>query len=181
MKEKGITIIELAVVIFIVGLFAVISISDFPKIQKGFALSRTAHKLAQDIKRAQDLSLSGVRVFEPTYGYGVYLSAGKLEYVIYDDINPSYFGYIIEDNVVDTIIVDQEKSGVFIKEIVNEVIGNKIGSAVSINFTPPDPIINITDEEENVYRKIGIILGLKSDSSVSKIIWVNTSGLIDVQ
>jgi len=58
-SQKGITLIEVVVVVFLISLSSSILISDFPKIQKQYMLSRTAYKLAQDLRKAEDLALSG--------------------------------------------------------------------------------------------------------------------------
>ena len=46
--QKGITLIELIVVIFLVVLFSSITIYSLQRIQANLALSRSAYKLAQD-------------------------------------------------------------------------------------------------------------------------------------
>ena len=93
-SSAGITLVELVVVIFIIGLFSVILISDFPKIERQFALSRVTYKLAQDLRRAQDLGLSGVPTADingdtiAVKGYGLYVNYGdsNTKYVIYADV-----------------------------------------------------------------------------------------------
>jgi len=59
-SQQGITLIELIVVIFLIVIFSMIIISDFPKIMRQHALSRATHKLAQDLRKTADLGLSGV-------------------------------------------------------------------------------------------------------------------------
>ena len=61
-KERGITLIEVIVVMVIVTMFSMILIADFPKILRQFAISRASYKLSQDIRRTEDLGLSGVQI-----------------------------------------------------------------------------------------------------------------------
>lgn len=92
--SKGITLIEIIVVIFIIVLFTMILIVDFPKIQKQFALSRVTYKMAQDFRKAQDLGLSGVPLYDKdkeqiaVKGYGIYIDTASpiTKYIIYADI-----------------------------------------------------------------------------------------------
>ena len=195
-SSGGITLIEIVVVIFIIALFSMILISDFPKIQRQFALSRVTYKLAQDLRKTQDLGLSGVQIKDSqgnpiaAKGYGIYISTPPTEqYVIYADRgnNPNYkydnsSSQLCSDNtepesdcILETIDVSKENPDLKIKNIENI-----IGSYVSINFRPPDPIVDI-DTLSSSSSKIGIVLGLSSDSSAIRKVWVNTSGLINVQ
>jgi type II secretory pathway pseudopilin PulG len=210
--SKGITLVEIVVVISIITLFALILVSDFPKIQKNFALSRATYKLAQDIRRAEDLALSGTQPQDGSSpsrkiavgGYGVYIDLGQSqeEYVTYadvpnsaGDINQKYdsSGYYTlcsevtqtdvspwtSDCIMEESFVNQDNPDVYIKEIEN--IFDPLGGSTSINFSPPAPTININYFIDNANSGIGIVLGLHSDNSTTRTIFVNTSGLISVQ
>jgi len=184
--EKGITLIEIIVVIFIISMFSTVLISDFPRIQRQFALSRATYKLAQDIRKTQDLGLSGVKITDAegnlidAKGYGIFINLAVLpseQYVIYADKDgDNRYTSDFNDYIVETVIVNAVDSDLEIKEIIN--IND---SFVSINFSPPDPITKIDTLQNNDQHRVGIVLGLKSDDSVQKTVWVNTSGLIRVQ
>jgi len=94
MSEKGITLVEILVVIFIIAALLTILVSDFPKIQRQFALSRATYKFAQDLRKAQDMALSGEEIKKPdgtiisVKGYGIYIdnrgnNGNNKEYKIY--------------------------------------------------------------------------------------------------
>lgn len=94
--SRGITLIEIIVVIFIIILFSLILIVDFPKNLRQFALKRVVYKLAQDIKETEDLSLSGVHISDKNgspillKGYGIYFFdplSDSTHYLIYADVN----------------------------------------------------------------------------------------------
>lgn len=97
-NQEGITLIELLVVIFIVAFFSLMGISEFPKILRAYTLSRTTYKLSQDLRKVQDMGLSGVSLIKdsqdcviPVKGYGVYVDASNEEYnkryIIYADVS----------------------------------------------------------------------------------------------
>ena len=182
-KEKGATLVEIAVVIFIITMFSLILINDFPKTLRQFAVSRSAYKLSQDIRRVEDLGLSGVKIADqndPYGGYGLYIdkTENDKQYKIYsDDFSESPdFKYVDgEDYIVEIIAISEQQAGVFIKEI-NGTSGSY--DHISINFTPPNPKITITPNEE---KSIDIVIGSIFDSSLERTVSVNTSGLIEVK
>jgi Tfp pilus assembly protein FimT len=94
-SESGITLTEIIVVIFIIALFTIILISDFPKMLRQMALSRATYDFAQDLRKAQDLGLSGIQLKDKNgylitgvrgYGVAINISETPTKYVIYADI-----------------------------------------------------------------------------------------------
>lgn len=198
--ERGVTLVEIVAVVFMIALFSTILIADFPKIQRQFTLSRTAYNLAQSLRKAQDLGLSGIRMNDsnanqiPAKGYGVFIdkTADPTQYIIYADIGTivsaadqkfnstnikcSGQSNFTTDCIVEIINVTKENSELYIKEIKGES-GVSYSAYVSVNFSPPDPIVNI----DPASAKVGIVLGLTSDDSSTRTVWVNKSGLISVE
>jgi len=193
--NKGITLIELVVVIFIIALFSLIVISDFPKIQKQYALSSVTYKLAQDLRRTQDLSLSGVSINDANgnaikiKGYGIYIpSVPTTQYIIYADVNNSQtydsdqYLYCASpqyaetnktaDCIIDIIDVAKQNSSLHISEI-----DNINSNYTSINFSPPGPTTTI---DKIILDKSPITISL-SNGLTTRTVQVNTSGLINVQ
>ena len=124
-KEKGITLVEIIVVIFMIVMFSLIIIADFPTIQRRFALSRSAYKLAQDLRRAEDLGLSGVPLNDVSAppspillkGYGLYAdvsSHSAKEYIIYADVTEAPDINGVSDS-------DQKYSGDLMYPLCNQV------------------------------------------------------------
>ena len=201
-NEKGITLVEIIVVVFIISIFSVILISDFPKIQGQFALSRDAAKLAQDLRKAQDLALSGVPVLSPVpgasptpipvAGYGVYVDASKpKEYKIYaDSCQPFNHQYNSCDNTVERIDTNSIGSGgmpVSVKIRVHTNVGiNTNPGDISINFTPPNPKVDILNStvclaDYGGCSSADIILSLDSDPTQTRTVTVNSVGLIETK
>jgi len=92
--KKGITLVEIMVVVFIIALFTVILVSDFPRMLRQMGLSRVAYSFAQNLRKAQDLGLSGIQLKDvneesiAVKGYGIYinLSDNDKQYIIYADV-----------------------------------------------------------------------------------------------
>jgi type II secretory pathway pseudopilin PulG len=197
--ERGITLVEIVVVIFVIGIFSVILVSDFPKIQRQFALSRAAYKLGQDIRRAEDLGLSGVQMADGIKGYGIFINTFLVpdKYIIYADVNgdQKYNGSFIfsdndvcgqtnapkEDCVIDEIDVTKENPSLQIRKIAyaGDGVDVGIGKYVDINFSPPDPTVKINEMPTGA-NKVGIILELSTESQ-TRIVWVNRAGMIEVK
>jgi hypothetical protein len=185
-KEKGTTLVEIAVVIFIITMFSLIIINDFPKTLRQFAVSRSAYKLSQDIRRVEDLGLSGVKIAgqnDPYGGYGLYINKNEIDgdkqYKIYADNSSATpnFEYNEGDYIVETITISEQQAGVFIKEI-NGTAGSY--DHISINFTPPNPKITITPSVAGE-KSIDIVISSTFDSSLERTVSINTSGLIEVK
>ncbi len=181
MEEKGITLIEIIVVIAIITLFSMILIADYPKIKRQFALSRAVYKFAQDLRKTQDLGLSGVQIKNSAgeiivaKGYGVYINlSSPTEYKIYADTSRDDEYTLGED--FETIDISKQEAGVFITAI------NNIGSYryASINFNPPNPKTTI-DNLESDKNSIEVVFALSVDQLINRKVSINTSGLIEVK
>lgn len=187
MKEKGITLVEILVVIFIIALFSGILVSDFPKIRRRFSLTRATYKLAQDLKRVQDMGFSGVRLKDSLVrakGYGIYIdlkALGNKEYLMYaDTTEPADQKYTSgEDYIIETTDFSTTEKEVIIKEIKNT---DNYNQWVIINFKPPNPDIEITKLASGMNR-VEITLALENDSDPlnTKSVFVYTSGLIETK
>jgi type II secretory pathway pseudopilin PulG len=188
--ERGITLVEVIVSIFIITMFSLIVITDFPKIKRQFALSRATYKLAQNIRRTEDLGLSGVQVLDAsgdpitTKGYGFYINTtdNDKQYIIYADTNlPTDYQYTVgDDYIVETVDLLEDEPGVYIKQIL-DTNTNMSTDWVSVNFNPPNPTILITTDSGNTATRVGISLSLELDQSVTRTIYVNSSGLVEVE
>lgn len=180
----GFTIIELLVVITIVTVFIIVVISNFSQIRLQFALSRTAYKFNQDLKKAQNMALSSVPykdssgVEQAVDGYGVYIdldTSGNKKYVIYADKYPGNQQYDSFDYIFETVDFSLVEPGVIIKQMDN-IVGNQ----GSINFNSSNLDTKITQLSPGK-DSIDITLALESDLANAKIISVNISGLIEVK
>lgn len=196
--KKGTTLVEIIVAITIIALFSVIVISNFPRIKSQFSLSRAAYRLAQDIRKAEDLGLSGAQFEDQEVsGYGLYVDnlIDDREYLIYadagDSVDLKYTYYGDSDYIIEVVNFNEIEPGVFIERmyIINSVDAEFDISSLSINFSPPNPDITITTDAESLYfgedvsniKQVGIILSLDADRHSKRKVFINSSGLIEVE
>jgi len=170
--KKGFTLIELLTVLAIITILTSLSLPSYRSAQRKYLLENSARKLAQDIRRAEEMAISTRKccggIIPP--GYGVYLKQGENYYLIYADTNPASGNekYDGGDYQIERIYFEK---GVFIK--------NLNPSSVSINFKPPDPKIRIGQDTEQ--DEVSITISLTSDQTKTKTIRVNKAGLIYVE
>ena len=187
-KERGFNIIELVVVVTIIGVLLLVAIANFPQTKLQFALSRSAYKFEQDVRRTQDMTLSYEEqkdsggVPQPVSGFGVYIdldTLGNKKYIIYADRAPGNQVYDALDYIVETIDLSQIEPGVIIKQIANVT-----GNIADVYFAPPNPTIKISplapQSCQNAQQSIDIIFALESDPAKTKTVAINTSGLVQV-
>lgn len=178
MVSRGVTIVELIVSIALMALIAGAVFVNWQPADETFALVRSAHQLAGDLRRAQQLAIS-TRVFscleiDADYGgYGLYLTDGQpTQYLIFENCGSSNRVY---DQLIDQAVeFYQFEDGVQIKSI--EVAGP--ATSASILFVPPDPIVYINDQKIGV--EAVIILELVNSPNETKEIKINTRGRIEI-
>lgn len=183
-KELSFTLVELLVSMFIIVLIAGVVFANYRQSGQQFALQRSANKLAQDIRRAQQMAMGAKECQEcgggVPPGYGVVLDKDwdTKKYRLYADTNGNNEFFNPNDPIVEPPYIELE-SGVIIKEIS---LPPNTYSSVSINFRPPDPIMNI---KYNVgpggQSKTIITLALETDPNKTKNVEVNNAGLIEVK
>lgn len=179
-KEKSFTIVELLVSIFVIIILLLMALANYRSGQEALTLERAAYKLAQDIRRAQEMAMAaeefGGQV--PKGGYGVYLKKvppPQKSYLLFADLDDSP-GHKSKydagsDGLVETIYFE---SGVKIKEF--------IGNHLNIVFIPPDPIVSFKDNNLiDLGSTITITICLEKNETKTKTITVNKAGLIDIQ
>jgi len=173
-KNRGFSLAELLVVIAVVGILAVIIFPYYGSARGQLALQRSANKLVQDIRRAQGMALGTEEVGGGVLqgGYGIYINKSEDDkYYIYVDVDGNQ-RYNSGDQKIETIFLEKE---VFIQGFIPS------SANFSINFKPPDPIINIKDEPGIDKENVTIVIAQREDSSKTKTIVVNKAGLIYVE
>lgn len=196
--EAGVTLIEIILVLLIIVLFSSIVIVNFPQMQARNNLTRSAYKMAQDLRKTLDLSLSGATLKDGTAeikisGYGVFFdadSAKNEQYLVYADNCPVTAGldqkyrssYAIDvggagclsgDRVLET---NRFEKGVYIQSFTTIP-----GNSVSVDFTPPNPTTKISDSGDMTYGSFEIVLSLKQYPTITKKVLVNKFGLVEVE
>ena len=177
-NSAGFTLVELLVVTVIIVILTLVSVFSYQPFKGNIALQRAAAKLVQDIRRVEGMTMAAVPCSLcgggfPAGGYGVYINKSSPElYYIYADKNAPFGRYDSGDVIIETINMT---GGVKISKFIPD------STRYSINFKPPDPLVEITDANGDYKKKVEIFIVLKTDLSKSKKVIVNNGGLIAVQ
>jgi len=186
MKNKGFTLLEITVVVSIITLLSVIFLANYRQGEKNFALQRSAHQLAQDLRRVQNIAMAS-REFEGTFpkgGYGVSFDIGTNPYILFADCdgNGKYSGDIgsalscaeaTEANPYPYEKIEEAvlEEGILVSELSPISAENKL----NITFFPPNPDITITPSAN--LATITLTFGGGSEKKIN----INTAGLIKIE
>ena len=187
--KKGLTLIELIIVISIIAIVSIIVLPNYRSSNRHLALERSIHTLHHDIRRAQEMAMSATQcppvclmgpcvcAGDVPLGFGIVLNQGDEFYRIYADTTESEWF----DGGDDIIYRTDLEPTVFIAEI--RIDGGVIASG-GVNFKSPDPTVNIyrlapapltTQRSE-----LSITLGTNPPGPTRKVI-VNRAGSIYVE
>ena len=175
--NKGFTLIESMVVIAMIGILSIISIPSYQSAKNQLALGRSATKLAQDLRRVQEMAMSNYECGEPCggkipWGYGLYIDkAEPYRYYIYADIVPARGRHSAGDVIIETIEIE---SAVKVYKLFVPAAG------YSVNFEPPNPTVRIVNQAGEDKTSVQMVLSLKNDETKIKTIRVNKVGLISI-
>lgn len=180
----GFTLIEFLVTASIVIVLSTAVLFNFRTGEKQLALQRSANKVAQDIRRAQEMAMSarecpsslcggGGGVPE---GYGIFFEISlNNEYLLYADKSPGNGFYDAADTDIETIFLEK---GIIIQDI------NTPPKKVSINFGPPDPVTKIKYPYGGSGTEVNdaiITLAIETNLNQTKTVRVSRAGLIYVE
>ena len=168
-RQFGFTMIELLVVIFIISLVSAFALANYRSGQKKYILTGAVQQLVSNIRKAQNMALSGFDISGQYNGYGLYIEKGKSSYIIYGNKNPDP-SYQPSDNIIETISLPGK---INVKSV--SVASDKL----HIFFEPPQPTTYLNGVNTAGISET-ITLELES-SSLSKTIRVTTAGLVQVE
>ena len=189
MKPSGFTLIEVLAVAAIIAILSAAFIVNLGPGNKQLALSRAANKLAQDIRRVQEMAMStkGCSLCggSAPSGYGIFLEVSSNSvYILYADIYADTIPpqgnefYTPADTIIEPPYIELEK-GIIMQNI------NTPPLKVAINFKPPDPTTKIKypsgGSEAELMGDAIITLSVETDPSQTKTVRVNKAGLIWVE
>jgi len=190
--NKGFTLLELTVVIAIIILLSGIVLTNYRVGEREYALLRSAHKLAQDLRTVEKMATASETlpsaIFPsdkdnggfPKGGYGIYFQNNSNSYILFadcdDDKKYDETGAALScaEATSDTPYPEGIKE-LFLEEKIK--ISNLYPSSpFSITFFPPDPVIEIKSGEL-LYNSATITITYDGETKTVKI---NTVGLIEI-
>lgn len=164
--KKGFSLVEILIALSIISLLTGISVINYRTKETEISLSRATLKLAQDLRRAQEMALAQKEVGgKIPKGYGISLTQDSDTYSLY------FVNNLGSQEEIEKISLER---GIKIKSLL---IDSKPTSSASVTFKPPDPIVEVNGDKAN----LEIILSLKRDENLTKKIKVNKIGLISVE
>jgi len=179
--NRGFTLIELLVTIGLMIFLAGLVVPSWRAGEVNSALNRSAHKLSQDIRRAQELSLRA-QAFDDCpintsiTGYGIVFdtSWSSTQYRLFANckLDGSADDYAFSANDVvlpgETITVERG---------IKIALVSPTSQMISIVFIPPTPLIFINPGELDSGQ---IVLARVNDATAIKTITITNKGIIDV-
>lgn len=186
--NRGFTLLEITVVVSLIVILSTVFIANYRGGEKQFALKRSSHQLAQDLRGAQEMAMSSQKTGEafPKGGYGIHLQEDSNSYILFADCDGD--GKYDETGNVFITCAEATPDNPFpeaIKEIFLEE-GIEVSAlepyaldpysgdkTLEITYFPPDPIVTITPAASSAS------IALSFDGS-TKTIYLNSGGLIDI-
>lgn len=164
----GFTLVELMVVVSIILLLTGFIMPNYRAGQRQFNLERSAHKLAQDLRRAQEMAMSTKEVdgLVPN-GFGVHFKLATPDsYTLFANLDADHTQGPL-DRVIETFDLESRV----------KLLNLQPAPEFSILFTPPDPTTWVFESDA---AEAVIILVLQDEPGKTKTIRVNSVGLISV-
>jgi len=170
MESKGFTLTELLVVIAVISILSAIILPSYRTGERLFALQRSAYKVAQDIRRAQEMAMSA-KEFQGSLPsrYGIEFGKNRDYYILFADLNDNGKR---ESSDIEVERITLEK-GIKIQDLLTPSSKDMVWVA----FKPPDPLTTIRDPGDRSILSIQLI----NASNQTKIVSVNNAGLIYVE
>jgi prepilin-type N-terminal cleavage/methylation domain-containing protein len=169
--QAAFTLIELLVVIFIISLLSGLVLASHRSGQKKYALSQASQRLVSDLRRSQNMAMSGVDIAGQYCGYGIYAEKGDSFYIFYGDesadCETSNNKYTISDEIIETVNLPSRIKVNFLSPSSNKL---------DVFFKPPEPTTFINGQD--TIGLTAIISLVLEGTSLAKQVSVTTTGLI---
>jgi len=173
LKQSAFTIVEVLIVVFIIIVLSIIVLTNYEFGGYQLTLDRSAHKLAQDLRKAEEIAMSaeGEKEFPPG-GYGLYFNLlNPTSYILFADKdgNHTYSG---ENEMIKRI---EPEKDIYISSFWSS--DGSMLTSLNITFSPPDPTVRI-----NGNQTLSAIVTLESGKTGETVdVSVNSAGLIEIK
>jgi len=188
-NNAGFTLTELLVVIFIITLLGAITFANYREGGRQMALQRSAYKLAQDIRRTQEMAIAAKEcapcgnTIPPRYGLYI-AEPSSVSSSIFADIDNNGF-YFSSDKTVETTIFESGVSYLDVSGNCANPMPNPSGlRRIHITFIPPDPItvLNVGwSPNTTTCSEITITLRFGGAGGPTKSVKINNAGMVEIQ
>ncbi|OGF61991.1 hypothetical protein A2662_03025 [Candidatus Giovannonibacteria bacterium RIFCSPHIGHO2_01_FULL_45_33] len=179
LRQKGVTFVEIMLILGIIAILSSIILPNYKDARAQFALERSAHKLAQDIRRAAEMALASAKIADPDNPGGPKIIPDS--YGIYIKQNPGYEIIIFADRNGN----DQRDGNDWEIEAIRlekgVIVQNLSHPNLSINFKPPAPTVTFKTTFGPDPTDATITLALENNPTITKEIEVNKAGLVNVK
>jgi len=169
-SESGFTLVEMLTVLFIMAVISGLVFANYRSGNQQFALENEAYRIAQDIRRVQEMAMSSKDVggVSPE-SYGIYFEGSGLGYKIYAETSlPANSHYDATDLTVEDVSLSKY---IYILSCTPDLL--------SVNYTPPDPVTTLTGDSGVVAQAV-IVLAMEG-TNLTRTIVVNRGGLVYVE
>lgn len=179
-NSKGFTLVEILIVVSIVIVLSVIVLTNYEFGGYQFALQRSAYKLSQDLRRAQEMAMSSKTFGSsvPAGGYGIYLEHQTDIFILFADINNN--GHYETNELVETL--ELEESTQISQICLIEESGDpscNCGSDLDIVFVPPSPTIKFDNALATICSARITLFSSKTGQYMY--VCLRPTGLIEIQ
>ena len=162
-KFNGFSLIEMMVVISIILILVVLILANYRGSQNRYALAQAAQKLISDLRKTQNMAISGAGIYK---GYGIHANSNSTFYTSFGDSNDNQ-RFDGGDTALETINLPA-------KIKILSVFPSSGG--LDIAFRPPAPITYINGQPTS---GLSAVFTLQTDDgSLTKTVTVTTAGLI---
>lgn len=187
--SDGYTLVEMMAVIFIISMLSGMTLYNFSVHKKDEILLTETQKLAQFLRRAQNLALAPQQLSVPgtsRNGYGVRFSVGINDVFLFTDQYPtgtSSYNFIYDGGTerIEKLALSPDVT----VSVLQAPAGDGITSdeiALNVLYIPPDPTVTIYNGTINTNAIDALItIRLVSDPTKFRKIKVSAVGLVEMQ
>ncbi|MBI1971507.1 MAG: hypothetical protein HYS52_01495 [Candidatus Wildermuthbacteria bacterium] len=165
---------ELLVVVALIVVMTALAFLNWRSGEGVLAIERAAAKISQDVRRATELALRAQQfscASGTIAGYGLFFSnAAQTSYLLFADCNNNQRYDAALDSIVETISIEKQAQ-------ISSVTSGSFGLVA----VPPDPAIFLKDSAGSSITSAQVTLSVVSGPSNTKVITINSKGVVTIQ